>query len=357
MVVTDSLPINPRASVRREPGRAWIDGLRPLAWRSGRDCTFAGALESALCVTEHPFGYDDLMGFSGLAFRVRWCNPSTGGWDLTCACGEYPEEYSALIRATGWTLPVELLDVQEVGADAAVGLPRIVANIDAGWPILAPVADHDIGLIAGYEDGGAAVLAYRYNASHEMGRYPLSAANRFRIYLGDRSAEHSPTEGFLDSLTTAVRNWRRERGDGGLPGRDFYYGEAAIRAWIGDLEKADPRTMAANDLRLLHEVNHFAFLTLVDARSAAARYLTGGADLLAAGQLDAVRQAAALYETESAHLAMALQDGTVPNPREAAAQPPSRWSPGQRAVQRSLLQQAVATERRAISALGSVAGA
>lgn len=62
--------MNPK--VKRENGKVWIDGVAPLRWGNSRECTYAGALEAALAVTEHPVSYNDIMGLSGLAFRVRW---------------------------------------------------------------------------------------------------------------------------------------------------------------------------------------------------------------------------------------------------------------------------------------------
>ena len=57
--------------------RVLIEGVPGLAWGTGKDCTFAGALAAAMSVTEHPYSYAELMGLSGLAFRVRWSNDET----------------------------------------------------------------------------------------------------------------------------------------------------------------------------------------------------------------------------------------------------------------------------------------
>ena len=66
---------HPAAKVRRRGGRAWIEGVPTFKWGHGRDCTFTASLWAALAVSERPYSYEDLMGHSGLAFRVRWHNP------------------------------------------------------------------------------------------------------------------------------------------------------------------------------------------------------------------------------------------------------------------------------------------
>jgi RNA polymerase sigma-70 factor (ECF subfamily) len=73
-----------------------LEKVPKLRWGSGKECTFVGALEAALSVTEHPYKYTDLMGFTGLAFRVRWFKSATiPPWCSSCAIGEGDEETAA----------------------------------------------------------------------------------------------------------------------------------------------------------------------------------------------------------------------------------------------------------------------
>lgn len=57
--------------MKREGDKVWIEGVPTLQWGKNRETTFAGALEAAPAVTRHPYTATQLMGFSGLAFRVR----------------------------------------------------------------------------------------------------------------------------------------------------------------------------------------------------------------------------------------------------------------------------------------------
>jgi len=87
---------NPVAKVKRDGAKVWIDDVPELGWGKGRGCTYAGALSAALAVTAHPVPYDDIMGLSGLAFRVRWwisaTEPGKRLWCPSTPVGEFPEE-------------------------------------------------------------------------------------------------------------------------------------------------------------------------------------------------------------------------------------------------------------------------
>ena len=143
--------------VRRENGRTWVERVKKLKFEDGRDCTFIGALEEALLATQRPYKYHDLMGLSGLAFRVRWGNEDTKTkWCGSCAIGEMPDEQALLPRLTGWSLPTQWIDAKKRDSEAL--RKRIVASINAGKPVVAYPPVWNMALIYGYEDGGRTVL-------------------------------------------------------------------------------------------------------------------------------------------------------------------------------------------------------
>ena len=88
---------NTPTNLKRENGKVWIENVPALAWGKGKECTFAGALEATTAVTAHPEKYSDLMGWSALAFRVRWYHGTNGQprWCMSSPVGEMPEEYDA----------------------------------------------------------------------------------------------------------------------------------------------------------------------------------------------------------------------------------------------------------------------
>ena len=87
--------------IRRKNGRVWVEGVPPLVepgldvpWleRSSKTCTLAGALESALSVTERPLTYGEILSLSGMAFRTRWYDGKDGPTGCPCApVGETPD--------------------------------------------------------------------------------------------------------------------------------------------------------------------------------------------------------------------------------------------------------------------------
>ena len=118
-------------AVKRENGRVWIEGVPELGWGKNRECTFAGALEATLAVTDRPTGYSDLMGYTGLAFRVRWYRGKIGDrWCPSSPVGEFPQEMEAVQNAIGWQFRAEVL-LDEETPDMSRFKGDIVASIDA----------------------------------------------------------------------------------------------------------------------------------------------------------------------------------------------------------------------------------
>ncbi len=292
------------ALVLRGKGEARIEGVRPLKWGDNRDTTFAGALEAALSVTENPYSYAELMGLSGMAFRLRWSNADTNTkWCHSSAVGEMPDEYHALFTLTGWTLPSEWIEPD--GRDNAAVAKRIVASIDAGQPVVCYPGNYNVGLIYGYRDAGATVLAYDYMSPDPIA-LPTEKLGPLFTYLGDFTKPPSLREALTSSLRMAVANWRREKGDGGLPDREYWYGEAAFAAWIRDLGRFDALT--PDDRASLFSLDPWVFTSLIDARRAAATFLREWSIVLDGEPREAMRRAAGLYEDEARALSAFLPE-------------------------------------------------
>ncbi len=268
----------PGRSLRRGKGSAWIEGLPPLAWGQGKDCTFLGALESALRVTDEPYTYDDLMALSGVAFRTRTRE------DLcpSSAVAELPDEYNAIRLATGWNLPTEVQFGQE-GWQPAVAR-KIVASIDAGLPVLAYNDHMDIGVVYGYEQGRA-VLWYSDYRSREVGtpyRVPADKIGPLQSYIGRKDPALPPQEQLKAALRLAVLNWNRGVHDGGIPGRQYRYGPVAYDLWIEILHRS-ASTPLDGQQQLTQAMLHghrIIFYWLIDARRAGATFLRERAEEL-----------------------------------------------------------------------------
>ncbi len=320
---------------------ALIDGVPPLAWGQDQDCTFAGALAAATAVTEHPFSYVELMGLSGLAFRLRWCNDQTATqWCPSCAVGELPDEYEALRRLTGWSLPTDVqFGVEEPDRDAI--RQKVVAAIDAGQPVLAYASSLDVAVIYGYEAGGETLLLHDYNQPGPY-RMPVGEIGPMQTYLGDYVQPPSRRETLIESLRIAVRNWQRRKHDGGVAGREYIYGDAAFRAWVADLQRYDALDRHARDA--LRGLDGWVLVTLYDARQAAVRFLQEQAPALGERGATALRRAADRYQ----HV-LALLDPVLLV--RAGIEGETDWTAAARQREMAALNEAYQFESQAIAAI------
>lgn len=304
---TVSMSAQPRFTVTPTGAAAvLIDGVPLLTHGQGQDCTLAGALAAALSVTTDPYDYDDLMGLSGLAFRVRWANEDAGAWWCrSCAAGETPDQVTALQRATGW-----LLEVQAQPVAPSLERPRlrqqVVASLDAGLPVLTHSPAQKMAVLFGYRDGGALFLGHDYDHPQSPWQVRPSELGPVQLYLGGHGEAAPLIESLARALATAVTDWERERHDGGAQGRSYWYGDAAYGAWLRDLDclarLTDEQATACTWLHLQ------CYRLLADARAAAARFLQRHAGLLKPEQRERVEQAASLYR----QLAATLDEESLP---------------------------------------------
>src|SRR5213592_2327703 len=72
-----------KSSIKRDGNRVWIENVTCPRWEQGADCTYDGALSSILECLDDNVSYDDLMGWSGQAFRLQIMQPD---WCPSAAC-------------------------------------------------------------------------------------------------------------------------------------------------------------------------------------------------------------------------------------------------------------------------------
>ncbi len=314
-----------------------LDGVPALAWGSGRDCTFIGALEAALAVTEHPFSYADLMGYSGVAFRIRWSNDrTTTEWCGSTVIGEMPEEIDAITAATGWSFVIG--DHWEEDSDVAQEIPRIVASLDADRPVVTYASNMDMAVLYGYEDSGKTWLVKDYNEAEVPFRLDAAKLGPMQIYLGEHSEPVAQREALMRSLRTAVSNWGRGAGDGGIQGRQYFYGADAFEAWTTDLMRAEE--LSAEHIEGLQFLNGFVYTSLKDARKAAVVFLKDNAKLVKADAHESLERAADIYAQEVALLEASQRDLSFDD-----------WRPESQSRTRSVLLDACSMEAQAITAI------
>ena len=328
-----------------EFARKVLENVPRLGWGRGRDCTFTGALEAALAATDHPFAYTDLMGFSGLAFRVRWfCGNEGARWCPSCAVGEMEEEIEAVARATGWPLRLDFIsDPMTPSADAPDRVARvtadIVAAINSGRPVLAYEPNLNMDVVFGYEDGGKVLLLRDYFKPDEPLRLPPSKLGFLIIFIGDHAGGQPRRDAIIEGLKAGARNWRRVRFAEG-PG-EYWYGDAALERWLSDIGEAGG--MSAEEQRLLCGVSWWAFSTMHDARRAAVGFLGEAASALGGEAAAALTRAARLYQQEADLLASAFEK------RDAFPASAENWTPEMRQREQEMLSRAREIEEAAVT--------
>ncbi len=268
-----------------------LENVPILAWGKGKECTFAGALEAATAATEHPHSYANIMGWTGLAFRVRWWKPGERSrWCPSCAVGEMEEEIQAADKATGWRLRTEVHmaepDMEKYAGD-------IVASINSGRPVPAYSDMEDMAVIYGYRDGGKTLLYRDYFKGETPHELPAKKMGWLWILLGEHGEPMKQPDALVQAMTIAVHNWNRRTGRSG-PG-EYWYGQAAYDAWMGDLAKAEAEGRSEQEWKLFAHVNRWNFSALGDARKAAIAFLRQNAALLPAPARSALERAADVY--------------------------------------------------------------
>jgi RNA polymerase sigma-70 factor (ECF subfamily) len=334
-----------------EFARKVIDSVPVLGWGRGRECTFIGALEAALSVTDCPYTYAQMMSWSGLAFRVRWWRwEGEPMWCPSTPVGEFPEEVQAVSRATGWRFR-DVEHMREKKPDMARYAPEIVASLDAGVPVIGyPTADDlNVAVIFGYEEGGKQFVWRNYFRGEEPQVLPASETGPWLLFLEEHVEPPPPRDALLEALRLAVRHWERECGP--EPGGPYRYGAATYDHWIADLEHADSFTEEQRGS--LFFMNWWNYSQLEDAREAAVGFLTGSTQVLDGGGREALAAATALYAEERDLLAapFAARDASFgPWSSKSIAD----WSPEVRRCECKILAQARDLEARAVAEITKV---
>ncbi len=344
-----------RAVVEIGEDSARIRGIRPLQWQTNRDCTFIGALHEVLRNTDSMYTYTDLMGLSGLAFRFRYSNAETKTqWCHSCAVGEMPDEQALLAAQTGWSLPTEWLEPDGRDNDALAA--RIASEIDAGRGVLTYAGTYNVALVYGYEDRGKTAIVDDYmdtrspvltgmDISKSMD-VPVEELGPLFTYLGPQSDPPHPRDALRKALEVTVANWRREKHDGGVKGREYLYGEVALKAWIADLQAFDG--LSVEDRQGLSALDPWVYTQMWDARKAAAQFLNDWACVTDGAAHDALGRAEAFYrqEVEALEPLLAAKREAVGGQDEVA-----EWPAADREAEIAALTRALGFERDAITEL------
>ena len=341
---------NVATKVKREDDKVYIEGAPPLAWGKESETTFAGALAAALSLTHHPYTATEIMGFSGLAFRVRW-GLREKGWCPSIPVGEFPEERNAVMAATGWQFHDISMMQDPKNAHMERYADEMAAAIDAGLPVIGYPhrKELDCGYAYGYEGAGKTrkFLWRSYWSGNKPQVVPAAEVGPWIMIPRARTQPPSERTQLVESLKIAVRNWRRSD-PRGVKGYVYLWGREALEAWQADLRDAD--NFSEKKRKGLFFLNWWSFDVLTDARRRAPEYLTGRAPHLNAKARKAVERAAEIYKKESNLLwATFMAKSAFLGPW--TGKKIKDWTPAVRNREQKVLAKAAALEAQAIAEL------
>ena len=325
-------------------GSRVLSSIPVLAWGSGKECTFAGALESALSVTNQPCSYETIMGGTGLAFRTRWWKTIDGaGWSGSSPVGEFPEEREAAGKVTGWPIRVEN-HLGNPEAHMERFAPDIVASIDKGLPVLGYDESYSMAVICGYEDGGRIVLMRDYYRGDQTNRVETDKLPPFLLFLTEYIGAVSREDNLRMAMEIAVKNFSRP--DPVLDkGGAYHYGEHALAKWAVDIAHYDDYSQ--EERNVLYSVSSWNARSLWDARMAATSFLRQNLDLAdLAPPTDLYSQEASLLYRASVELKEAFHG-------HGFGKSIADWTPEIRQREIDLLNQAREIESEAIGLMAA----
>jgi hypothetical protein len=336
----------PGLAVRHDGDRTWIE---VPGFTSGQYASSVhGAQARILEALGETLTYDDLVCYSGFAFRVSvhrdFC-PSAGHPCCGYVCREGSE------RALPWqtrvfTAPGPGATASDTAAFQAETRAAIKASIDAGVPV--HYGSEEDGLIVGYgNDGRRWLCVHPYHANGAQtfwfdeaggfagGNWPWAV----EVWTGPRQAHGRPgrRELTLAALRQAVTMWNTERVE------DYYCGDAAYGHWLAWLRGIEAGTVA--DPAGGRHGSGWCYDVLVQNRQVAARWLTAAAPRFAGPAHDELLAAAGLYRQLAADCTAGLSCPWDLSPAQG-------WSSSHRQDQIRRLEAARSYDGAAVAALG-----
>jgi len=316
--------------VQERPGEKRIEGIGPIhGFGKSRDTTFIHCLELVLEATGRKLDYDELMGISGIAFRMQF---NVDRWDVGNPDPLVGDScLDLLFSAIGVEYELWVVRRDEL-AEVAALRRKINESIDRGAPVLAAniMPPEDWGIITGYRPGYQ-WLCRSYNGGALHDDRPAKGWPTAVILLKSRKTMPPLRKTHAESIAHAVELFeQRSRGS-------YAHGASAFDFWCQNLR-------SASDRRYIH-ANVWTYIGLMDARAAAVRYLRSIAKEFGSHERF-ILQAADRYDAE----VLALREGYRYVPSEQAFRdsvPPAEMRQRQIAV----LLKAKELEQQAINAL------
>ena len=347
---------NPSAMVRHEDGKVWIEGVEGFTSAEYADSVH-GAQARILQALGEELTYDDLIGYSGFAFRLGWHEAGCPSAGHPC-CGYMCLDNAKLAlpwkvkmyEAFPWDQPKT--DEQRAAFEKDVR-EAIKASIDRGVPV--HYGSEEDGLIIGYADQGKrwwCVHPYYKNGqpfwhdevpqehkpSFAGGKWPWAVV----VWQSPKTADErmSDHDLLIAALKQAVAMWKTEKR------KAYFCGDAAYEQWLqwlGDVEAGD-----AENPKVAMQGNGWCFDVLIHSRRIAARWLKLQAKKYEDDVAKPLRTAADHYNQL---VDICMKDLACPWDLALPPDKIAQWTP---AMQRDLIQRLKAARKHDTAAINAI---
>ena len=331
-----------------------IDDVPKLTYAESSGTTFVSALYSALANTEHPYSETQVMGLTGLAFRVRWSRSASGRWCPSIPVGEFPEERAAFAKLSGW----EFLDISRMHEESDPHMERytqeMVAAIDRGQPFVGYTSTSDLNCATcvGYRRTGdvVAFLWQCYGGPDDKPRETPAEKVGPWVMIPERFTKApAKKEQLLGAIRIALKNWYRVEWASGPGEYKYLWGPIAMEHWIDDLGKA--HALDEKKLGSLHFINWFNASTYAGARDQAAKFLREYAPAVTGETRKSIEAAADVYETLATDLTAMMFEKKTGFHGPWAGKSMKDWTPAVRKAEQDALRKALKRDTEAIQLL------
>lgn len=284
---------------RKDTSEYILQGIEPLEWEKGIDCTWAGAILRSLNYMGESYTYEQIMGMSGACYRIAF----TEVWDWSAVDALVAYDYSSILfKAIGYE-PVwaDRISKEERYEERK----RIVNDIVGGRPVIAinlRIAP-EWGVITGYRENGKVLLCRTYFDREYLNENKDYLETDFWPFLimhfGEKTEKLCSKEVLEESLKAIVDSYYAPCN------RGYYQGKEAYERWIAGLEDDnawDVKKVPADVDRRIG-VNDATLLNLIDARRCAARFLKECVPLVPNHQQEQLLAIVSRYEKVAESLA------------------------------------------------------
>lgn len=253
-----------------------LDGIKVLSFEHGMDCTWGGAVVTALNYMGESYSYEQIMGISGACYRFAFCDI----WDFSATDALVAYDYAKILfKSLGYqVIWADRLEKNEREKERE----RIVDDILNDRPVLAinlRIAP-EWGIITGYKESGKGLYCRTYfddEYLNEQEDYLESDFWPFLIqHFGEKKDGLSEVKRLRASLETMVDSFEAPCN------RGYYQGKEGYEHWISGLNKEELWNSSSkdNEVERRLQVNDALLLNLGDARRCAGVYLNECASML-----------------------------------------------------------------------------